>query len=90
MRRRGNLQPEDLARLQLREKPNLVELEQEWLRALDDAEEFIQSRPPEEIGCLHRQPVTKAPTSSASRARNTSLCARGSGTFGGGLFMNEK
>ena len=36
-----------------REQPDLVALKTTWLAALDDAEAFISSRPPEEVGCLY-------------------------------------
>lgn len=53
LRRRGSIRPEDLERLALREKPNLVELKLEWLAALDEAEAFVRVRPPDQIGCLY-------------------------------------
>jgi len=53
LRRRGRYRSEDFSRLHLREAPDLVALKSEWLTALDDAEAFIQSRPPEELGCLY-------------------------------------
>ncbi len=53
LRRRGRYRPEDFSRLHLRETPDLVALRAEWLAALDDAEAFIQSRPPNELGCLY-------------------------------------
>ncbi len=53
LRRRGNLRPEDVTRLRLREVPDLAELKREWLDALDAAETFVTSRPPEELGCLY-------------------------------------
>ncbi len=59
LRRRGNLRPEDLQRLNLREVPDLAELKREWLRALEDAEAFVQSRPPAELGCLYYSPLEK-------------------------------
>ncbi len=56
LRRRGTLRPEDLERLHLKEVPDLPGLKREWLAALDEAEAFIQSRPPSEIGCLYYSP----------------------------------
>ena len=56
LRRRGRYHPEDFARLQLAKPVDLTALKQEWLRALDDAEAFVRSRPPNEIGCLYYSP----------------------------------
>ncbi len=56
LRRRGTLRHEDLERLHLNEVPDLAELKQQWLAALDQAEAFIASRPPAELGCLYYSP----------------------------------
>ncbi len=53
LRRRGRYRPEDFAPLMLREAPDLTSLKTEWLAALESADEFIRSRPAEEIGCLY-------------------------------------
>lgn len=53
LRRRGNVRPEDVARLRLREVPDLPDLKREWLVTLDAAEAFVKSRPPDELGCLY-------------------------------------
>jgi hypothetical protein len=53
LRRRGRIRPEDLARLRLREPPELAQLKLDWLAALDQAEAFIAQRPPGELGCLY-------------------------------------
>jgi hypothetical protein len=53
LRRRGNVRPEDIARLHLREVPDLTALKREWLAALDAADAFVHERPPEELGCLY-------------------------------------
>jgi hypothetical protein len=53
LRRRGVIRPEDISRLQLTETPDIQVLKTEWLDALGNAEKFIQSRPPEEVGCLY-------------------------------------
>ncbi len=53
LRRRGRYRPEDFKKLMLREPPDLVQLKSDWLQALDDAEVFVRSRPPEQIGCLY-------------------------------------
>lgn len=53
LRRRGRLRPEDLARLDLAAPVDLVDLKREWLEALDSVEPFVESRPPDELGCLY-------------------------------------
>ncbi|HEY6077998.1 MAG TPA: nucleotidyl transferase AbiEii/AbiGii toxin family protein [Polyangiaceae bacterium] len=53
LRRRGKNRPEDMARLRLREQPDVVALKHRWLEALDQAETFSASRPPAELGCLY-------------------------------------
>ncbi|MDF1562367.1 MAG: hypothetical protein P1V51_04945 [Deltaproteobacteria bacterium] len=56
LRRRGRVRPEDLARLHLAEAVDLTVLKQDWLTALEEAEAFVRSRPPEELGCLYYSP----------------------------------
>ncbi len=56
LRRRGKYRPEDFARLHLTEAPDLVAMKQRWLTLLTRAESFIQSRPPQEMGCLYYSP----------------------------------
>ncbi|HMR04281.1 MAG TPA: hypothetical protein PKA88_00825 [Polyangiaceae bacterium] len=53
LRRRGNVRAEELRRLHLREVPDLTQLKRDWLAALDAADAFVQSRPPDELGCLY-------------------------------------
>ena len=53
LRRRGKYRPEDFARLDLREQPDLAALKAVWRRALDEADVFVCSRPADEIGCLY-------------------------------------
>jgi len=53
IRRRGVLRDEDVKKLNLVEQPNLQEIKNEWLQAIASAEEFINSRPADEIGCLY-------------------------------------
>jgi hypothetical protein len=53
LRRRGSIRPEDLHRLRLTDKTTPEELKREWLRILEEAETFVKSRPPSEIGCLY-------------------------------------
>lgn len=53
LKRRGRYRPEDFARLDLAEPFDLIAAKTDWLAALDAADAFIRSRPPEEIGCLY-------------------------------------
>lgn len=53
LKRRGRYHSEDLRRLDLAVPLDLVELKARWLRALEEAEAFILSRPPQEAGCLY-------------------------------------
>lgn len=53
LRRRGTVRTEDLKRLHLTGAPDLAELKREWLTALDEADAFVRSRPPDELGCLY-------------------------------------
>ena len=53
LRRRGRVREEDLARLDLALPIDLRRLKKDWLEALDSVEDFVASRPPDEIGCLY-------------------------------------
>lgn len=53
IRRRGKIRQEDLQRLNLREPIDVHNIKVEWLGILQDAEAFILSRPPDEVGCLY-------------------------------------
>jgi len=53
LRRRGKVRPEELRRLHLAEPVDLPQLKAAWLQALGEADAFIRSRPPEELGCLY-------------------------------------
>ena len=53
LRRRGKLRPEQVARLHLKEPIDLPAARSRWNAAREDAEVFIQSRPPDEAGCLY-------------------------------------
>jgi predicted nucleotidyltransferase component of viral defense system len=56
LKRRGTHRPEDFARLRLTQPVDLVALKQAWRAALDEAEQFIASRPASETGCLYYAP----------------------------------
>ena len=60
LRRRGQLHPEDLARLELAAPVELHAVKQSWLAALDSVEPFVASRPAEEIGCLYHSDAKRA------------------------------
>jgi len=53
LKRKGSFRPEDFKHLELTEELNLVEIKKYWLSALEQAEQFIDSRPADEIGCLY-------------------------------------
>ena len=53
LRRRGRVRPEDLRRLNLAETVELTDLKSAWLEALENADEFVRSRPADEVGCLY-------------------------------------
>jgi hypothetical protein len=82
LRRRGNLRPEDIARLHLREVPDLAALKREWLTALAAAEAFVSSRPPEELGCLYYSRAERSFVGDPERVRTA---ARHYGRPGGVL-----
>lgn len=56
LRRRGRIRSEELERLHLAAPLDLEALKTEWLGALDSADAFVRSRPPEEAGCLYYAP----------------------------------
>lgn len=60
LRRRGHYRPEDFARLHLVEAPDLPSLKTRWHSALEQAADFIASRPPAELGCLYYSPGQEA------------------------------
>lgn len=73
IKRRGHYRPVDFERLQLAQPVDLGGLKAKWLSALQEAERFIQSRPPEELGCLYYSPgrrgfVTPGPGAPADAA----------------------
>jgi hypothetical protein len=53
LRRRGRVRQEDLDRLDLVKPLELRDIKQMWLDALDGVEAFVDSRPPDQIGCLY-------------------------------------
>ena len=53
LRRRGRYHQEDFARLKLSAPVDLPTLKAEWLAALSEADAFVRSRPPADVGCLY-------------------------------------
>ena len=53
LRRRGKYRMEDMNRLDLAKPVDLVDLKCNWIKAVDEAEKFMQTRSPDEIGCLY-------------------------------------
>ncbi len=53
LKRRGKYHAEDFERLHLVEPIDLVRVKTEWMNALEEADHFVRSRPPEEAGCLY-------------------------------------
>jgi len=53
LKRAGRYRPEDFSRLDLRVPFDLVAARESWRAALDGADIFCRSRPPDEMGCLY-------------------------------------
>jgi hypothetical protein len=60
LRRRGKIRPEDLRRLDMAVELDVRQIKQEWLLALQEAEDFIGTRSPDEVGCLYYSPESGA------------------------------
>ncbi|MBI2431309.1 MAG: nucleotidyl transferase AbiEii/AbiGii toxin family protein [Candidatus Hydrogenedentes bacterium] len=56
LKRRGKYRPEDFSRLHLALPVDIVTVKRQWREALEDAEDFVNSRPQDEIGCLYFAP----------------------------------
>jgi len=69
LRRRGRIQPADLARLDLAGPVDLQQVKEAWLAALAEAERFVRTQPPGEAGCLYWSP-----------SRNAFVCPEGETT----------
>jgi hypothetical protein len=59
LKRRGRYRAEEFARLDLVEPFDVVAAKRTWLAALEDADAFIRTRPPDEIGCLYWSSLSK-------------------------------
>lgn len=53
LKRRGRVRPEEIARLDLAGPFDLVSSRNSWRSALEGADAFARSRPPDEVGCLY-------------------------------------
>jgi hypothetical protein len=53
LKRRGRYQPQDFARLHLKQKVDLGQLKSIWMEALSQAQDFISQAPLDELGCLY-------------------------------------
>lgn len=53
LKRRGRNRPEDVARLHLAVPFDMATAKTQWLGALDDADAFARSAPPDDAGCLY-------------------------------------
>lgn len=60
LKRRGRYREEDFARLDLVERVDLPGWKRTWLAALADTEEFVRSRPADELGCLYYSKARRA------------------------------
>ncbi len=56
LKRRGRYRPGDFVRMNLATPFDLPTAKESWLLALHDAEEFIRSAPPDDVGCLYWSP----------------------------------
>jgi len=57
LRRRAKLRPEELGRLQLVDPLDPTQAKAQWNAAVDSADAFVRSRPPDEAGCLYYSTV---------------------------------
>jgi hypothetical protein len=85
LKRRGRYRPEEFARLDLVEPFDLVAAKSTWLAALGDAETFVKSRPPDEIGCLYWSNVRETFTMPAPDEFSSGTVKQHWGTPGGVL-----
>jgi hypothetical protein len=56
LRRRGRYHADDFARLRLEHPLDLPAMKGRWIGALAEADTFVRSRPPSEMGCLYYSP----------------------------------
>jgi hypothetical protein len=56
LKRRGRVRPEEIARLDLAGPFDLLASRETWHSALEEADSFARSRPPDEAGCLYYAP----------------------------------
>jgi hypothetical protein len=53
LKRRGRIRPEDLQRLDLAKQLDVRQIKTDWTAAMEEAEDFLKARNPEEAGCLY-------------------------------------
>jgi hypothetical protein len=53
LKRRGKYRPEDFSRLILKETIDIIQIKSVWLETLSQAETFIKTQDPSQIGCLY-------------------------------------
>lgn len=88
LKRKGRYRQEDFTRLMLTKKVDLKSLKQEWLSALEQAQEFISQRPPTEVGCLYYDTVIEKfvdPTARTTMAKGATVIVPHYGRPGGVL-----
>ena len=59
LKRRGKFQEVDFKRLKLNRDIDIKELKLSWLNKIEEAESFISSRDPKEVGCLYYSKIKK-------------------------------
>lgn len=60
LKRKGQITPQELARLDLSADIDIPSLHDTWRQALEEAQTWIDQRPPAESGCLYTDPKTGA------------------------------
>lgn len=66
LKRRGRNRPEEFGRLRLADTFDLISAKEAWLKALEEADRFVRSRPTDETGCLYYSLAEEAFTLPAS------------------------
>lgn len=89
LKRRGKYRPEEFSRLKLKKKVDLLTLKPTWRNIVESAENFIKSRPPNEVGCLYYS-LTKKQFSAPSPGNSDQMKEKYALHFGrpGGVLPN--
>jgi hypothetical protein len=85
LKRRGRPHSEEIQRLALAQPFDLVAAKAEWLAALDDADRFVRSRPPDDAGCLYYSPALERFVMPVDSSMSTTEVVRHRGRPGGVL-----